>query len=82
VTNKSIKYGVPLAVVAAALVVLMVVLANSIVERHWCSLFTESATLVKVGDYGLLTVAVRQIGEPVTLSIEKVKLVKDGDNVV
>jgi len=81
-TNRSIKCGVPLAAVAAALVALMLVLANSVVERHWCPLFIEHATLVKVGDYGLVTVTVRQLGEPVSLNIEKVRLVKDGDKLV
>jgi len=79
--DKSIKCGVPLAAVAAALVALMLVLANSVVERHWCPLIVESATLVNVGDYGLVTVTVRQLGE-VSLNIEKVRLVKDGDKPV
>jgi len=80
--DKSIKCGVPLAAVAAALVALMLMLANSVVERHWCPLIVESATLVKVGDYGLVTVTVQQLGEPVSLNIEKVRLVKDGDKPV
>jgi len=61
---------------------LMLVLANSVVERHWCPLIVESATLVKGKDYWLVYVTVRQLGESASLSIEKVRLVKDGDKPV
>jgi len=80
-TNKAIKCGVLLATVVAALVVLVVVLANSVVERQWCPLIIEHAMLIKGKEYGLLRVTVRNIWS-VSLSIEKVKLVKDGDKVV
>jgi len=70
------KCGIPLAVTMAALLALIVVFANSVVEPKPWKLIIEKASLVKIGEIGDLTVSVREMGW-YFVHIDKVVLVKN-----